>query len=422
MSSTPATVEPRAGSRAGPRSRRPARLGAWLAAASLLGSAWASAQTFPNLPISPAQRDTAQQVAQAGVPLSALAPHAPERHTVRPGDTLWDISALFLRQPWRWPELWGMNLEQIRNPHLILPGQVLVLTRVGERALLMLAQADGPPTVRLSPRIRAEALPEAALPAIPLHAIEPFLTDSFVLSADLHQRAPRIVASKQGQTLLSRGDRVYARGQYGPAAAAEGSALSPGAAPEQTLHIYRNAVPLIDPASGATLGFEVQSIGRAQLVRAESVRQIARPDGPPEAQIEPATLDIIFAQQEIRIGDRLLPAPPRTLPSFVPHAPATAQAGQVIKAQGTAQRLVGQYQVLVLNRGRLDGLEVGHVLALQQGTRTVNDRTDPAQPTLHLPAERNGLMMVFRTFDRVSFALVLEVRDAVRPGDAFLNP
>ena len=99
----------------------------------LLTGAWAGAQTFPNLPISPAQRDTAQQVAQAGVPLSALAPNAPERHTVRRGDTLWDISALFLRQPWRWPELWGMNLEQIRNPHLIFPGQVLVLTRVGDQ-------------------------------------------------------------------------------------------------------------------------------------------------------------------------------------------------------------------------------------------------------------------------------------------------
>ena len=419
MLSTPVPVEPQAGLRA----RSPALPGACLAAALLLGSAWASAQTFPNLPISPAQRGTAQQVAQAGVPLSALAPNAPERHTVRRGDTLWDISALFLLQPWRWPELWGMNLEQIRNPHLIFPGQVLVLTRVGDRALLTLAQADEPPTVRLSPRIRTEALPEAALPAIPLHVIEPFLTDSFVLSADLHQRAPRIVASKQGQTLLSRGDRVYARGQYGAAAAAEGKALSPGAAPEQTLHIYRNAVPLIDPASGATLGFEVQSIGRAQLVRPESVRQIARPDGASEAQIEPATLDITFAQQEIRIGDRLLPAPaPRTLPSFVPRAPATAKAGQVIKAQGSAQRLVGQYQVLVLNRGSLDGLEVGHVLAIQQRTRSVNDRTDPAQPALHLPAERNGLMMVFRTFDRVSFALVLEVRDAVRPGDAFVNP
>jgi len=104
----------------------------------LLTCAWAGAQSFPNLPISPAQRATAQQVAQAGVPLSALAPNAPERHTVRRGDTLWDISAIFLRQPWRWPELWGMNLEQIRNPHLIFPGQVLVLTRVGDRAFLAL--------------------------------------------------------------------------------------------------------------------------------------------------------------------------------------------------------------------------------------------------------------------------------------------
>jgi len=405
----------------GTQARRTLFPAAWLATGLLLASPWASAQTFPNLPISPAQRDTAQQVAQAGVPLSALAPNAPERHTVRRGDTLWDISALFLRQPWRWPELWGMNLQQIRNPHLIFPGQVLVLTRVGDRALLTLEQADPVPTVRLSPRIRAETLPEAALPALPMHLIEPFLNDSIVLSEDLHQRAPRIVASTQGQTLLSRGERAYARGQYGAAGATEGDALGSAPGQPQTLHIFRNAVPLIDPASGVTLGFEVQSIGRAQLVRGETVRQITRPDGQPA--IEPAILDITFSQQEIRIGDWLLPAPERTtLPSLVPRAPATAQAGQVIKAHGTAQRLIGQHQVLVLNRGSRDGLEVGHVLALQQAARSVSDRTDAARPMLQLPPERNGLMMVFRTFERVSFALVLQVSAAVQPGDHFLSP
>ena len=108
---------------------RAARAGWAAVAGAVLGTvAWAQAPG-PNFPVTPQQRGTAQQVAQAGVPLSELAPDAPESHTVQRGDTLWDISRLFLRSPWRWPELWGMNLEQIRNPHLIFPGQVLVLVR-----------------------------------------------------------------------------------------------------------------------------------------------------------------------------------------------------------------------------------------------------------------------------------------------------
>ena len=388
----------------------------------LLTGAWAGAQTFPNLPISPAQRETAQQVAQAGVPLSALAPNAPERHTVRRGDTLWDISAIFLRQPWRWPELWGMNLEQIRNPHLIFPGQVLVLTRVGDRAFLALEAGGAPPTVRLSPRIRSETLADAALPAIPAHMIAPFLTDSQVLSADTHARAPRIVAAPEGRTLFSRGDRVYARGQSGPLDALEGRPLL-SAEHSQSQRIYRNAEPLIDPSSGEKLGYEAKLIGSALLVGSETLRPHTRADGTTEQRVEPASVDISAATEEIRVGDRLLatPVPPQPA-SYVPRAPQMQLTGRIVRTHGHAQRMAGQYQVVVLNRGSRDGLEAGHVLALHRSAAVLTDRTDSARATMQLPAERNGLMMVFRTFDRVSYALVLNVADAVRNGDHFATP
>lgn len=400
-----------------------ARRTPWQAAAALLvlwsGSA-AMAQTFPNLPITTDQRSTAQQVAQTGVPLSELSPNAPDRYTIQRGDTLWGISGLFLQRPWRWPELWGMNMEQIRNPHLIFPGQVLVLNRVGDRAFLTFDQGDLP-TVRLSPRVRAESLADAAIPPIPLHVIEPFLTDSQVVDAAAHGRAPRIVATQEGRTMLSRGDRAYARGQYGSAADAQGVALSTDAGQPQMHRIYRNAVALIDPTTREVLGYHAQFIGQARLVRGETVRETPA-NGGTLLQVEPATVDITMAREEIRIGDRLLPEPEREVPVYIPRAPEQPQSGQVIMAYGQSQRFAGQNQIVILNRGEADGLQRGDILAILKDANVVTDSTDTARTPLHLPGERNGLMMVFRTFDRVSYALVLQITDAVKTGDRFVNP
>ncbi|MFM8769049.1 MAG: LysM peptidoglycan-binding domain-containing protein, partial [Rubrivivax sp.] len=155
-----------------------------------------------RLPVSPEQRDTAQRVAQAGVPLSELAPNAPDSHTVQTGDTLWDISKLFLKSPWRWPELWGMNLEQIRNPHLIYPGQVLVLVKADGRAQLKLAQsATAAPTntVTLSPRVRSSLLDNGAVASVPMHLIAPFLNEAVVFESNQLEGAPRIVATQEGR-------------------------------------------------------------------------------------------------------------------------------------------------------------------------------------------------------------------------------
>lgn len=398
-----------------PSARRP-RLAAWaLWMAGTVAASQVAAQAVPNFPITSGQRSTANQVAQAGVPLSELSPTAPERYTIKRGDTLWDISGLFLLRPWRWPELWGMNLQQIRNPHLIFPGQVLVLNRVGDRAILSL-EGGATPTVRLSPRVRAESLADAAIPPIPLNVIEPFLTDSLIVDQGVHDRAPRIVAAPEGRVLLSRGDLAYARGQYGAGNALEGEALSVEPGQPRRHRVYRNATPVTDPVTGEVLGYEAQFIGQTDLVRGETLR----PNG--LTDIEPATVQVSFSKEEIRVGDRLLPEPPREVPTYLPRPPSTAQDGLIVKVHGNAVQFAGQNQVVIINRGTRDGLERGHVLAVLKNASKVTDTTDAARPTLQLPGERNGLMMVFRSFDRVSYALILQITDGVKVGDRFVNP
>lgn len=388
----------------------------------MLGSTTAFTQTFPNLPVTDGQRTAARQVAQAGLPVSELAPNAPDRYTIKQGDTLWNISGLFLQHPWRWPELWGMNMDQVRNPHLIFPGQVLVLNRAGDRAVLTFDQTAGDvPTVKLSPRIRAESLADTAIPPIPRHVIEPFLTESLVVDEAAHSRAPRIVATPESRVLLSRGDRAYARGQYGTPNALDGLALSTADGKPRVHRVYRNAVPLLDPTTGEVLGYEAQFIGKTQLVRGERLRETTS-NGTTTVQVEPATIDITMAREEIRIGDRLLPEPEREVPVYVPRAPSSVQSGQIVKAYGNALRFSGQNQVVVINRGASHGLERGHVLAVLKDADVVTDTTDAARTPLQLPGERNGLMMVFRTFDKVSYALVLQITDGVKVGDRFVSP
>ncbi|MEN9887829.1 MAG: hypothetical protein RL758_2407 [Pseudomonadota bacterium] len=385
----------------------------WIA--GTMATVQVAAQTAPNLPITSGQRSTANQVAQAGVPLSELSPTAPERYTVKRGDTLWDISGLFLQRPWRWPELWGMNLQQIRNPHLIFPGQVLVLTRIGDRAILSL-EGGATPTVRLSPRVRAESLADSAIPPIPLNVIEPFLTESLIVDQGVHDRAPRLVAAPEGRVLLSRGDLAYARGQYGTGGALQGSALSAEQGQPRRHRVYRNATPLTDPVTGELLGYEAQFIGQTDLVRGETLRTNG------SGEIEPATVQVTLSKEEIRVGDRLLPEPPREVPTYLPRPPSAAQGGLIVKVHGNAVQFAGQNQVVIINRGARDGLERGHVLAVLKNASKVTDTTDAARPTLQLPGERNGLMMVFRTFDRVSYALILQITDGVQVGDRFVNP
>ena len=392
-----------------------------LLAGTVLFGTLGPALAFPDYPITPRQRQTAQRVAQTGVPLEELSPDAPERYQIKRGDTLWAISGLYLKRPWRWPELWGMNLQQIRNPHLIFPGQVLRLNRADGRAWLSLDEG-AVPTVRLSPRIRTESLAESAIPPIPLGTIGPFLSEALVVQESALAGAARIVAAPENRVLLSQGDRAYARGQYGDAGAQSGQPLQLGAGLPRQFRVFRNATPLRDPATGEVLGYEAQYVGKAELERAEELQTGTDANGKTTTQIVPATIDITQTKEEIRVGDRLLPEPPRELPVFVPHAPDPAQQGQVVSVYGNAVRFAGQNQVIAINRGARDGLERGHVLALLRDSGVQPDKTDEARPELRLPGERNGLMMVFRVFERVSYALVLQIADGVKVGDRFVNP
>ena len=396
-----------------------------LAAAALLClSAAAQAQNFP---ITPAQQATAAQVASTGVPLADLVPNAPDYYTVKSGDTLWAISGMFLKSPWRWPELWGMNLEDIRNPHRIYPGQQLFLEKTDGRATLRTRRAGsdgGEPsnTVRVSPRTRSETLSDASIPTLAPQAIEPFLAEPLIVDELTFSQAPRIVAAQEGRVLLSRGDRAYALGAYAGDSAAPGRPLIDRQGEPLDYRVFRNATPLKDPTTQEILGYEAQYVGKAELVRSESAVQSTDKDGKLQVEKVPATIDIVAAKEEMRVGDRLLPEPPRELRSYVPRAPSSAIAGQIVSVYGNAVAWASENQIVVINRGIRDGLERGHVMAILKDGERLQDKTDDTRPNIKLPNERNGLLMVFSTFDRLSYALVLQVNDGVKVGDRFTNP
>ena len=368
----------------------------------------------------PAQKATAQQVAQTGVALSELAPNAPDSYTVKSGDTLWAISRLFLKSPWRWPELWGMNLREISNPHRIYPGQQLVLDKSNGRATLRVRNAgsgDVPTeTIRVSPRTRITNLGDGAIPTLAPNLIEPFLAEPIIIDEATLLRAPRIVATQENRVLLSRGDRAYVRAQVP-------GDLSTAKDANDKFRVFRNATPLKDPVTGVILGYEAQYVGQADLIRGESLRDAVGKDGKPIQEIVPGTIDIVSSKEEMRIGDRLLPEPKREFASYTPRAPLVkVEGGRIVSVYGSAVVNAAQSQVVSINRGKADGMEVGHVLAIQKDGESLQDRTDPAKPLIKLPEERNGLLMVFRTFDKLSYALILQISDGVKIGDRLVNP
>ena len=392
------------------------------AAALLVTSTGLQAQNFP---VTPNQKATAVQVAQSGVALADLAPNAPDSYTVKPGDTLWAISGMFLKSPWRWPALWGMNLQDIRNPHRIYPGQQLYLDKSNGRATLRTRRAgsDGASgnTVRVSPRTRYESLADAAIPTLAPQAIEPFLAEPLIVDELTFSQAPRIVATQEGRVMLSRGDRGYARGVY-VGGEAIGQPLSNAKGEPLDFRVFRNAMPLKDPTTQEILGYEAQYVGKAELVRGETTAQSLDKDGKAQTEIVPATIDIVAAKEEMRVGDRLIPEPPRELRSYVPRAPSVPMTGQIVSVYGNAVAFAAENQIVVINRGVDDGLERGHVMAILKDGQRLQDKTDSARPNIKLPNERNGLLMVFRTFKRLSYALVLQVTDGVKVGDHFANP
>lgn len=364
----------------------------------------AHAEGFPNYPITSQQKATASKVAEAGVPLSELAPNAPDTYTVKRGDTLWDISGLFLKSPWRWPELWGMNMQQIRNPHLIFPGQMLYLDKSNGRARLRVGEpvvgAGG--TVKLSPRVREGSLDDA-ISSVRVHLLEPFFNEAVVFdtSEELLQ-APRIVATQEGRVVLSRGETAYVRGDLNG---------------RGDFRLFREPKPLRDPITHEVLGFEGQYVGTAS-----KTRDGAEGTGADGGQVViPSTFTITSLRQEVVVGDRLSPVPQREYINMVPHAPAQNVSGNIVSIYGDALT-AGQNQIVSINKGARDGIERGHVLALWRAGAVVQDKTSDDKATLALPDEPNGHLFVFRVFDRVSYALILKALDPVKAGDHFTQP
>ena len=316
-----------------------------------------------------------------------IRPDAPDRYTVVRGDTLWHISGRYLSTPWRWPELWRMNKDQIRNPHLIYPGDVLVLDRAtGTLSIDRQALEEG----RLQPRIYEESLRQA-IPSIPMSEVEPFLSLPLVANpADL-TGSPRIVGVQNSRVILGTGDDAFVTGMTEN---------------HQTWQVYRPGKPLIDPDTGENLGHEAIYLGDAEL----------RKPG------EPALVTIRSAKLEIGRGDRLVRRERVLLTNFVPHRPAEGLRASVLSIYGKGS-MAGQYQIVTLNRGRADGMEPGHVLAMLRPGKTVTMRNDNMAPEqVTLPEDRYGLAMVFRTFDRVSYALIMHSDSPAVVGDLLRTP
>lgn len=355
-------------------------------------------------PITPTQRDTAKQVASRGVPLSELAPNAPDTYTVKRGDTLWHISGMFLKSPWRWPELWGMNLEQIHNPHLIYPGQLLVLEKIDGMARLKLGTTVGNvgDTVKLSPSIRSESSESSAIASIPMNLIAPFLTDAMIFEADQLATAPRVVAAQDGHVITSRGDTIYVVGNLGNVV---------------NWQLFRSPRALVDPDTKEVLGYEARYVGSAKRKKDGE----SRPGAQSGNLTVPSSFQVTGNREDINIGDRLAPSQLRDFAPFVPHPPVATMNGKVVSLYGDALS-AGNNQIVALNRGARDGMERGNVLALWHEGAITRDKSVEKGEMIKLPDERVGLLFVFRVFDRMSYGLVLETTEPAVPGDRFSAP
>ncbi|MEN9373961.1 MAG: hypothetical protein RIR79_1513 [Pseudomonadota bacterium] len=263
-----------------------------------------------------------------------------------------------------------------------------------------------PPTVRITPRIRYEMLPDSGLPTLRSKDIEAFLAEMMVLDDVGLSRAPRIVSTIDGRRMITKGDRAYARGS-------NDNPLADNADGDQVFRVFRNAIPLKDPVTHEILGYEAQYLGKAMLVRGEDST---------DTEVIPATIDILTNKEEIRVGDRLFPEPRGVLQTYKPHPPYDKVEARVVSLYSNAGASASQNQIIALNLGSADGVSPGWLLAIQKdGMRTL-DSTEEGNTPMKLPDERNGLLMVFRVFERVSYGLVLEITDRVQVGDKLVNP
>jgi hypothetical protein len=355
----------------------------------------------------------------------------PERHVVVKGDTLWGISSKFLKDPWLWPKVWKLNRSQIKNPHLIYPGDVVFLDYSNGKPQLRLLRE----TITLQPGVVEEPLDKVAVSTIPLNVIAPFLSQPLVIEKDQLANSPRIIAGQDNRVVLSPGTKIYIN------KIEEEDGLD--------WFVYRPGQTLIDPDSKETLGVEATYLGDARITKYG----------------EPASANISKAKEEIFTKDRLVPAGDEAITNFVPHAPETEIKGRIIKIYGGLAE-AGPESIVAISRGSQDGVEIGHVLAINRYGRVIKDPEpskeaadkSAANPKLKelnfevskdadgkpvvnfekkaekneglilepgmikLPDERVGLMMVFRVFDRVSYGIIMQASEPVNTKDAVLTP
>lgn len=333
-----------------------------------------------------------------------LSPDAPERYVVVKGDTLWDISGMFLENPWQWPEIWALN-QQIDNPHLIYPGDELALVWVdGQQRITTIRRGEagntlrlrpgqssgGDGTIELQPSVRVEPI-ENAIPAIERQRIQAFLNGNRIIDPGIMARAGYVISGDEGRTLLGEGDRFYARGLWDN--------------DNPTYEVFRPGRVIVDVETGDVLGFEAVALGEASLERVQG------PIG---------TFDVLRSFEDIGPDDRLLALPPERLqPVFYPSAPSQRLEGRVVHVPSGVE-YAGQYDVIMINRGEAHGLEPGNVMELWRRGQEV---TDPRSgDKIRLPGESAGTGMIFRTFEQLSYVLIMESKSPIKLGDAVSDP
>ncbi len=323
---------------------------------------------------------------------------APDIYTVVRGDTLWDISGKFLESPWRWPEIWNLNKEEIKNPHWIYPGDVIALDKSGANPRLRLLR-DGKEVTdggangseKYGPRVRGEALEAGAIPSIRAQDIEPFLSKPLFVQEGALDKAPAILASEDNRVIVGKGSIAYV----------EGIDSSKG----RDWQIYRPGRKIFDPENKRVLlGYEAVYVGDAYIKRFGN----------------PATVDIVRSKFEVNRGDRLINADNEPYVSYVPHAPDKMIKGRIVSAYNSVNE-VAQNSIITINRGKRDGMEIGHVLAANRDGEWVKSELQPGKK-LKLPDERVGLIFVFRVFENLSYALVLQSTRQFNLGDVVQTP
>jgi hypothetical protein len=318
---------------------------------------------------------------------------APDRYVVVKGDTLWDISAMFFRDPWKWPEIWALNKQAIKDPHWIYPGDLVYLDRrTGTLTTIPPTPDAVTPSniIKLVPKVRVVGQNTEAIPAIPLDVISSFLQRPLVIDIEELDSAPKLIGTYEHRTLLSVNDVAYAQNLPSDKG--------------RQWQIYRPNVKFVDPDTDEELGQEVNYLGDATV----------------EKFGNPSTMRITKAIQEINKGDFFAQAGAGYSSSYLPHTPENQISAKVISIYGGVQQ-AGQHAVITLNKGRRDGLEVGNILALYQKGEVLKTK-GWFEPNINLPDMRYGLVMVFRVFNKVSYALVMETKLPVQVLDSARNP